>query len=54
MKKFDATVPRDKVYALINFVAFRRDYPEVFPDYQKLPREIYVNVTVASIATKGI
>lgn len=48
-KKFDATDPRDKVYALMNFPAFRREAPDLAPDYSATVQAVYADATEASI-----
>lgn len=44
LTRFRATDLRDKVYALIHLPAFRREYPEITPDYRLSPEAIYVDL----------
>ncbi|VUC38131.1 unnamed protein product [Clonostachys rosea] len=48
-KRFGATNLRDKVYALMHLPAFKREYPDIQPDYRLSVEETYVDVTMASI-----
>lgn len=48
-KKFNATDLRDKIFALAHLPAFRREYPEVQPDYRVSVRQVYTDVTAAII-----
>lgn len=48
-KAFNATDPRDKIYALMNFPTFRREEMDITPDYSKSIREVYTEVTLAVI-----
>ncbi|KAK8040034.1 hypothetical protein PG993_008445 [Apiospora rasikravindrae] len=44
--KFRATDPRDKVYALMHLPAFRREYPDLRPDYRRPTADVYVDVAL--------
>ncbi|KAL2203444.1 hypothetical protein CC79DRAFT_1056587 [Sarocladium strictum] len=44
LTRFRATDLRDKVYGLIHLPAFRREYPEITPDYRLSPGAIYVDL----------
>ncbi|KAM0334497.1 hypothetical protein ACHAQA_001526 [Verticillium albo-atrum] len=45
--QFDATDPRDLVYALINFEVFQRDAPEIKPDYTASMPRVFQDVALA-------
>ncbi|KAK8135006.1 Heterokaryon incompatibility protein 6 [Apiospora sp. TS-2023a] len=44
--KFRATDVRDKVYALMHLPAFRREYPDIRPDYRLPTEAAYVDVAL--------
>uniref|UniRef100_A0A0B7JYH3 Heterokaryon incompatibility domain-containing protein n=1 Tax=Bionectria ochroleuca TaxID=29856 RepID=A0A0B7JYH3_BIOOC len=48
-KRFGATNLRDKVYALMHLPAFKREYPDIKPNYRVSVEEAYVDVTMVSI-----
>ena len=52
-KKLDSTNPRDKVFALLGFVALDGPYPElIMPDYEKSPEQVYLDVAKYLILTE--
>ncbi|KAM0803710.1 heterokaryon incompatibility protein-domain-containing protein [Usnea florida] len=52
-KRLDSTDPRDKVFALLGFVALDGPYSELItPDYKKSTEQVYLDVTKYLILTK--
>ena len=52
-KKLDSTDPRDKVFALLGFVALNGPYSELItPDYNKSTEQVYLDVAKYFILTK--
>ena len=52
-KKLDSTDPRDKVFALLGFVALDGPYPELItPDYEKSTEQVYLDVAKYMILTE--
>ena len=44
-KGLDSTDPRDKVFALLGFVALDGPYPELItPDYERRIEQVYLDV----------
>ncbi|ETS79688.1 hypothetical protein PFICI_09541 [Pestalotiopsis fici W106-1] len=43
-RSFNATDPRDKVYAMMHLPPFRSEYPELVPDYRRSAEDIYTDV----------
>ncbi|CAI6092189.1 unnamed protein product, partial [Clonostachys chloroleuca] len=48
-KRFGATNLRDKVYTLMHLPAFKREYPDIQPNYRVSVEEAYIDMTMASI-----
>lgn len=48
-REFDATDPRDKVYALMNFRAFGNEKMDITPDYTRSVQDVYTEVALAVI-----
>ncbi|TPX15875.1 uncharacterized protein E0L32_000209 [Thyridium curvatum] len=48
-KAFDATDLRDKVFAMMNFNAFRRAIPDMVADYTLSVAQVYTETTMAAI-----
>lgn len=52
-KRLDSTDPRDKVFALLGFVAVDGPYPELItPDYKKSTEQVYLDVARYLILTE--
>lgn len=53
-KKFDATDPRDKVYAMMHLPPFRREYPGLVPDYRpaNTTADVYADVALRLLSSR--